>query len=88
MVSRLGEQVLYKLTGEDVGKIQAQRHDSPKWGNEPRVGDLAVGVVVKDWGKAVNLHLFLDGNDGLWVTSVCEAPVQEQWVPGQWTVLW
>lgn len=49
-------------------------------GNEVEVGRRYAAKVVRDWGACVNLQVFLDGTDTLWVTSVSQGDGPGQWV--------
>jgi hypothetical protein len=65
--------------GDLAGRSGHQAHV----GNELEVGRQYAAKVVRDWGQCVNLQVFLDGNDSLWVTSVSEGHG-----PGQWVHTW
>ncbi len=53
------------------------------FGNEPEVGQVFPLLITKVWGdteeSAVNGQLFLDGNDSLWLTSVCQGEGSGRW---------
>lgn len=49
-------------------------------GNPIEVGQRYPAMIVRDWGGCVNLKVFLDGNDELWVTSSSEGDDPGQWV--------
>lgn len=55
-------------------------------GNDVRVAETYPAIIVRTWGaepgSAVNLQVFLDGNDIFWATSRTEGVN-----PGQWVVL-
>ena len=51
-------------------------------GNGVRAGEWFSAIVVRYWANdLVNLQVFLDGNDTLWVTSVSEGEGERHW---QW----
>lgn len=76
----------YQLDAEDVQLIRDQRPVGERVGNPVEVGDVVPLIVVKVWpnefGEGVpgaNGQAFLDGFDGLWVTSAREGTE-----PGTW----
>ncbi len=58
-------------------------------GNEVKAGQLYPAMIIIPWGitpeSAVNLQVFLDGNDTYWATSKCvgEKEGDYQWMPYQ-----
>lgn len=63
------EKHYHPATGVHVTGHGEQRHV----GNTPRPGDVYPMMIVRVWTEEiVNGQVFLDGNDVLWVTSVCE----------------
>lgn len=93
----IGTIVTYKLTAEDAAQINRRREDyersshSPtvQWpygaqahrGNRAYEAQVYPAVVVRDWGGPVNLKVFLDGNDDLWVTSKAQGHGAGEWLP-------
>jgi hypothetical protein len=80
---------------ETIRRRRVAKPHEPGWppgaqahvGNNPQEGDTVPLVVVVVWpdecgaGKpGVNGQAFLDGNDQLWLTSVCEGTT-----PGTWS---
>ena len=54
-------------------------------GNHARSGDHAPALIVKVWSPTtVNLQVFLDGNDVLWVTSAVEGVQGAEAAPRSW----
>ncbi len=63
----VGRIVHYRLSEQDAER--ANRQQSPD-GNTARPGDVLPAIVVRvNQGNSVNLQVFLDGPDTLWVTS-------------------
>lgn len=56
-------------------------------GNRAEAGQVYPALVVRRWGdtpeSAIQLQVFLDGNDTYWATSVAEGDGEHQW---QWPV--
>lgn len=87
----LGTLLFYRLTAADAEKITAERKASApigdRHGNTPAEGQVYPMTVVRIFSgvvdDAVNGHVFLDGNDSLWVTSVHEGdgPGTWSWMP-------
>lgn len=70
---------------ERVRSLQvAQQGSQTHVGNSAREGDVFPGLVVRRWGdlaaSPVNLQVFLDGNDVLWVTSRLEGVAPGQYL--------
>ena len=87
----IGRLVHYTLNEGDADLIKASRrvtdHQSPPAGrgNNVEEGQTYPALVVRTWGSdvdAVNLQVFLDGNDTHWVTSRTEGLPGS---PGHWT---
>ena len=72
----IGTMVTYTLTTEDTLSINARRflQSSGRQGNVPAHGDtcpaLVVAVPNPNTPTAVNLQVFLDGNDTHWATDI------------------
>lgn len=68
-----GRIVLYTLNTSDVQRIVSKRAVHGTVGNFTYPGDTYPAMVVRTWGtgpdQAVNLQVFLDGEDTLWATS-------------------
>jgi hypothetical protein len=70
----IGRIVLYRLASHDADRIEQRRletraHQSPGF-NAAYAGDVYPAIVVRtNKGLSVNLQVFLDGADTLWVTS-------------------
>ncbi|MFJ4739027.1 hypothetical protein [Streptomyces sp. NPDC088775] len=91
----LGRIVHYRLTQQDASDINRRRTDFEHsansaehtgfvghHGNPAVEGQLCAAVIVRIFNPdspAVNLQVFLDGNDTLWATSRAEGDA-----PGQW----
>lgn len=84
-----------RTTSAEIGKLIAIDSFPPSWpkgaqahiGNYANRGDVLPLHVVRVWpdecgpGKTgVNGQVLLDGNDVLWVTSVCEGDGEGQWM--------
>ena len=77
-----------RTTGPSIAeriKVVAWPHGAQAHiGNAAREGDTFPGLIVRTWGtdptSAVQLQVFLDGNDVLWATSVCVGDG-----PGTWS---
>jgi hypothetical protein len=69
------------LVAIEPGDLGATGHIG-HMGNDVEAGRRYAAKVVRDWGagSSVNLQVFLDGNDCLWVTSVSEGDGPGQWV--------
>lgn len=67
----IGRVVHYRLSEQDIELIAEHRRETGEQGNTARPGDLYPSIVVRTFGDslAVNLQVFLDGPDTLWVTS-------------------
>lgn len=87
-VPTIGRIVQYKLTKQDADAIGYARQVSTvtaRQGNPAEEGQVYPAMIVRTWGatpgSAVNLQVFLDGNDSLWVTSATEGngPRQFAW---------
>lgn len=90
-----GRIVLYQLSEDDATYINRRRNDAVKhidyhrensdgvqihWGNDAYPNDVYPAVVVRVVSQNyLNLKVFLDGNDDLWVTSRAEGSE-----PGEW----
>jgi hypothetical protein len=75
MKPSIGRIVHYRLDERDAGEINARRGGSAiHSGNRVEEGDTFPAMIVRTWGNdpgsAVQLQVFLDGNDQHWVTSV------------------
>jgi len=70
-----------KRTTCDAFPLGSQRHE----GNEVKDGEIVSGIIVNAWAfqpdSAVNLKLFLDGNDDFWATSRSQG---DEKTPGTW----
>lgn len=51
------------------------------YGNPAQAGDVLPAVITHDYGGSANLHILLDGNDTLWVTSRAQGDQPGQWQP-------
>lgn len=79
-VPTIGRIVHYRLSLDDITTINRRRTTSasvsatPTLGNPVNMGDVFPMLITRCWGttpeSAVNGQVFLDGNDGVWVTSV------------------
>lgn len=74
MKPSIGRIVHYTLTQPDADQINRQRADgTPHTGNHAQEGDVYPAMIVRIFGEtpesAVNLQVFLDGNDTFWATS-------------------
>ena len=88
MEPALGQIVRYRLTEADAAGMNKRRSDSAACnaghtGNALAEGQVFPAMVVRIWdtSPAVNLQVFLDGNDCLWVTYAVEGDE-----PGRWHV--
>ncbi len=78
MKPTIGRIVHYRLSKEDVDAIQRRRArvSDPQvlFGNAVKEGDTFPAMIVRAWGEqptsAVQLQVYLDGNDTHWATSV------------------
>lgn len=80
MKPAIGRIVHYRLSKEDVAAIERRRKllgvDRTQLfsGNAVREGDTFPAMIVRAWGEqptsAVQLQVYLDGNDTHWATSV------------------
>lgn len=89
----LGQIVHYRLTGRDADLINRARKDwrdspSAAWGYQAHVGntvqpgEVYPAIVVRTFdtaATAVNLQVFLDGNDQHWVTSASPGDEDGRW---------
>lgn len=84
MAPTVGRTMHYTLNAGDVARIEYARQQGINEGNNVTVGDVLPAVVTRVWGEGegtlLNLQVFLDGPDSLWVTS---RPFGED--PGCWT---
>lgn len=84
----LGHTVLYRLSDQDVQRINQgrERHgvDDAFDANPVKAGQQYPAVIVRAFGpdasSAVNLQVQLDGPDGLWVTSRPMGDGDGQWI--------
>jgi hypothetical protein len=92
---QLGDTVLYQLSDDDAASINRRyehashnrdmmrvRKDGYQahFGNKVYMGVPVPMIVTRVWSSTcVNGQVILDGNDSLWVTSVCEGEG-----PGNW----
>jgi hypothetical protein len=70
--------------GPVVGQTWPEGAQAPI-GNRAVGGQVYAALIVQDWhdgqgGTALNLQVFLDGNDVLWKTSVLQGPGPGTWV--------
>lgn len=67
----IGRIVHYRLSDQDIELIADRRRETGEQGNAARPGDVYPAMVVRTFGDIlnVNLQVFLDGPDTLWVTS-------------------
>ncbi|MET9086175.1 hypothetical protein ABZX77_30590 [Streptomyces sp. NPDC004237] len=85
MKPSIGRIVHYTLNQQDADEINRRRADSPQAGNHAREGDVYPAMIVRIFGEtpesAVNLQVFLDGNDSHWATSrtLGEGPFHWAW---------
>ena len=91
MKPTIGRIVHYRLAVEDAIAINDRRHDyltyrgqstpgaQPSMGNTVQSGEVVPAIVVRVGDFGVNLQVFLDGNDTLWVTSVDEGEGDGTW---------
>jgi hypothetical protein len=81
----IGRIVHYRLSEQDMPRITALVNEPRPSGrshvlNPTRVGDTVPAIVVASWAEqTANLHVLLDGEVTLWVTSAKEGDV-----PGTW----
>lgn len=78
MVPSVGRIVHYKLTPNDVRRIENDREHYDLAANSVNPGDVYPMLIVRVWApgnpaSAVQGQVFLDGEDSLWVTSVSQA---------------
>ena len=83
MEPTIGRIVHYTLTEHDANAINRRREDADiskiskdrigvqiHFGNKAEAGDTFPAIIVRVWNEdRVNLQVFLDGNDTLWVAS-------------------
>lgn len=73
MKPSIGRIVHYTLSQHDADEINRNRVDTAQSGNHAREGDVYPAMIVRIFGEtpesAVNLQVFLDGNDTHWATS-------------------
>lgn len=88
MKPTVGRIVHYRLSEQDVERINAMRADAGGSGNTHNVGDVVPLIIVRVWGSeetsAFNGRAILDGpHPDLWVTSTCfgDGPRQCAWPP-------
>ena len=73
MLPSIGRIVQYTLTEQDASAIYIGR--SNRHGNTAEAGDIYPAMIVRVWADtptettAVNLQVFVDGNDTYWATS-------------------
>ena len=85
MKPSIGRIVHYSLSQHDADEINRRRTDSPQTGNHAMEGDVYPAMIVRLFGEtpesAVNLQVFLDGNDSFWATSrtLGEGPFHWAW---------
>lgn len=76
-----GQNVMYRLTTSDVHDIAIQRAAVEHYVGSPvepgMVRPAVITMVIAT--DVVNLQVFLDGNDPLWVTSVPKGNGQGEW---------
>lgn len=91
MTPTIGRIVHVRLSKDCAARARKQREDCEcLHGNSIREGDEYPMLIVKVWPdtpgheKSVNGQIFLDGNDTLWATSVCEDDSPEGMTPGTW----
>lgn len=78
----LGRIVHYRLSSDDVMRIESNRQDGKGSGNSVRAGETVPMMITVVWSETcVNGQLFLDGNDSHWVTSASYGAADRQW---QW----
>lgn len=72
-IPSIGRVVHYKLSESDADEIYKRRVAKGFQGNSVKHGDVFPAMVVVTWGtnpdSAVNLQVFLDGDDSFWATS-------------------
>lgn len=72
-VPTVGRIVMYKLSEHDVDEIYKRRVSKGFQGNTVATGGVHPAMVVNTWGtnpdSAVNLQVFLDGDDSYWASS-------------------
>lgn len=69
-----------RLDGVMSGTAKVENGSQIHFGNGHTAGDVLPAVVVRVWeNNLVNLQVFLDGNDTLWVTSAAEGENEGQW---------
>ncbi len=82
-VPTIGRIVHYKLSDSDVGIIE-QRRGPGVGGNQVLAGQNYPALIVRTWGdtpeSAVQLQVFLDGNDTYWATSRVSGHAPGQWI--------
>lgn len=82
----IGRIVHYRLSEQDKQRITEMVNRPTASGRSPvmnpsSVGDTVAGIVVATWAESTaNLHLLLDGEATLWVTSAKEGDQ-----PGSWS---
>lgn len=94
MVPSIGRIVHYRLAPWDADAINRRRADGERngrrddgaqvhHGNRASEGDVLPAMIVRCWGDTegamVNLQVFLDGNDTLWVSSRQEGESVGNW---------
>lgn len=81
----IGRIVHYTLTQVDADEINQRRVGTAQTGNQAQEGDVYPAMIVRIFGatpeSAVNLQVFLDGNDSYWATSrtLGEGPFYWAW---------
>lgn len=85
---QLGQIVFYTLEQRDLQEIELQRRFGRYLGNASKKGETFPAMIVKilphEFGEnhhAVNLRVFLDGSDLLWVTA---RMYDDRGTPGTW----
>lgn len=87
MIPSVGRIVHYILSEADVGRVKNSRlvHGPDRSGNYVAEGQIYPALIVRVWAEQptedtqVNLQVFLDGNDTLWVTSAGQGNDPRQW---------
>ncbi|MFJ2162352.1 hypothetical protein [Streptomyces sp. NPDC087856] len=85
MKPSIGRIVHYTLSQQDADEINRRRAYTPQSGNTAIEGDVYPAMIVRIFGEtpesAVNLQVFLDGNDSHWATSrtVGDGPFHWAW---------
>lgn len=75
MEPSIGRIVHYRVSAHDVSSPAPSFHA----GNSLFEGDVYPAMIVRVFGKYVNLQVFIDANCSLWVTSRVEGDENGQW---------